>query len=69
MKLHNKGLCDVYCSLEGRVEKGSCITIGDRICAYRFCVDRSEGRRTSEDIVADGKEILKWISKKWNGEA
>jgi hypothetical protein len=35
--------------------------------AYRNLVGRTEGRNHLEDPGVDGRIILKWIFKKWDG--
>jgi hypothetical protein len=35
----------------------------------RVLVGRSEGRNRLNDFGVDGRIILKWIFKKWDGEA
>jgi hypothetical protein len=43
--------------------------MGEGRGAYRILVGRPEGRRPLEDPVVDGRIILKWIFKKWDGGA
>jgi hypothetical protein len=43
--------------------------MGDRRVAYRVSVGKSDGRRHAEDLGVDGRIILKWIFKKWDGQA
>jgi hypothetical protein len=38
--------------------------IGERRCAYRVLVGKPERRNHLEDLVVDGRIVLKWISKK-----
>jgi hypothetical protein len=42
--------------------------MGDRRGAYRVLVGRPDGKNHLEDLGVDGR-ILKWIFKKWDGEA
>ena len=42
--------------------------MGDRRGAYRVFVGRPDGKNHLEDLCVDGR-ILKWIFKKWDGEA
>jgi hypothetical protein len=41
----------------------------ERRGAYTVLVGRSEGKRPLQNLGVDGCVILKWILKKWNGEA
>jgi hypothetical protein len=41
--------------------------MGEGRGAYRILVGRTEGRNHSEDPGVDGRIILKWIFKKWDG--
>jgi len=43
--------------------------LGDRRGAHRVLVGRPEGRDHLEDPSVDGRIILKWIFRKWDGEA
>jgi hypothetical protein len=36
---------------------------------YRVLVGRTDGKRSLEDLGVDGRIILKWISKQWDGQA
>jgi len=47
---------------------GACGTYGWGRGACRFLVGRPEGRNYLEDLDADGRVILKWIFKKWDGK-
>jgi hypothetical protein len=46
-----------------------CSTCRERIGACRGLVGRHEGRDRLEDLGISGRIILKWIIKKWDGEA
>jgi hypothetical protein len=41
--------------------------MGEGKGAYRILVGRPEGRRHLEGPGVDGRIILKWIFKKWDG--
>jgi hypothetical protein len=36
---------------------------------YRVLVGRTEGKRSLEDLGVEGRMILKWIFKQWDGQA
>ena len=41
--------------------------MGERIDAYRVSVGKPEGKSYLEDLAVDGRIILNWIFKKWDG--
>jgi len=41
---------------------------GGRRGAYRVFVGKPEGESHLKDLGMDGRSILKWICKKWDGE-
>ena len=43
--------------------------MGKRTCAYRVSIAKPEGKNHLEDISVDRRIILKWIFKRWDGEA
>jgi hypothetical protein len=74
-KLHNEELRDLY-SLPNivRVVKsrrmrwaGHVARMGEGIVEHRVLVGRPEGKSHWEDRDVDGKIILKWIFRKWEG--
>jgi hypothetical protein len=46
---------------------GHVVRTGEGRGAYRILVGRPEGRNHLEDRGVDGRIILKWIFKKWDG--
>jgi hypothetical protein len=46
---------------------GACGTYGEKRGAYRILVGRPEGRHHLEDPGVDGRIILRWIFKNWDG--
>jgi hypothetical protein len=47
--------------------KGHIPCMGDRRAVYRVLVGKPEGRDHLEDPSVDGRIILKWIFRKWDG--
>jgi hypothetical protein len=76
-RLHNEELHDVYSSPNViRVIRsirmkwaGHVACVGERRGAFRVLVGNLRKRIHLEDLGIDGKIIIKWILKKWGGEA
>jgi len=74
-KLHNEELSDLYCLPNiVRVIKssrmrwaGHVARMGERRGVYRVLVGKPEGKNHLGDTGADGRIILRWIFRKWNG--
>ena len=49
--------------------KGRVALVGDRLGTYRVLVGTADVKYHLEDLGLDGKKLLKWIFKKWNGES
>jgi hypothetical protein len=75
--LHNEELYDLYSSpniirvikLRRMRWAGHVARMEQGRGAYRILVGRPEGRNHLEDPGVDGRIILKWIFKKWDGAA
>jgi hypothetical protein len=65
-RIHNEELHDPYCLPYGR---GKWPVQGKREVHRRFWWRTLEGRVHSEDVGVAGRIILKWIVKKFDGEA
>jgi len=48
---------------------GTCGTDGERRGTYRSLVGKSEGKSRLEDVVIDGRVILKWTLRNRVGES
>jgi hypothetical protein len=46
---------------------GHIARMGERRGAYRVLVGKPEGRMPLEDPAVDGRIILRWIFRKWDG--
>jgi hypothetical protein len=76
-RLHNKEFYALYFSPSiNRVMKsrrlkwaGHVARMGEKRGAYRVLVGKPEGKNHLENPGVDGKIILKWIIKKWDGQA
>jgi len=42
--------------------------MGDMRNAYKILVGKPEGKNHSGDLGVDGKIILEWILRKWDGK-
>jgi len=47
---------------------GHVACVGERRDAYRVFVGKPEGESHLKDLGMDGRSILKWICKQWDGE-
>ena len=76
-RLHNNELYDLYCSpnttwmIKSRRLRwaGHVACVGDRRYAYRVLVETSYRNNHLQDLDIVGRKMLKWVLKKWGGEA
>jgi len=47
---------------------GACSTYGESRVVYRALVGKPEGKYHLEDADVDGRIILRWIFRKWDGD-
>jgi hypothetical protein len=72
--LHNEELYDLYSPNSIRVIKskrirgaGNVVHMGKRRGVYRVLVGKQEERDQLEHPGVDGRKILRWIFRKWDG--
>ena len=75
-RLHKEELCDLYCSpniiwvikLRRMRWAGHVARLRERRGVYRVLVGVLRERDNLEDLSVEGRVILKWVFKRWDGE-
>jgi hypothetical protein len=56
------------CELDVQYPVAAVTRMGDMRNAYKILVGKPEGKNHSGDLGVDGKIILEWILRKWDGK-